>query len=70
MAEAFWIAVILGAMTAPLLLATAAWQDMSRRGEPGWLYGLLVFFFLPFGIAAWLIARAFRPKPTGSSAPS
>ena len=51
----------------PLLcwLAVQAARDMDARGQPGWVFGLLVLTFFPFGILAWLAARAKHPLPDG-----
>jgi hypothetical protein len=44
----------------PPILAFVAAADMSRRGERGWLYGLLVFFLFPIGLIAWFVGRSNR----------
>lgn len=44
-------------------LAVRAARDMDARGEPGWIYGLLVLGAFPIGILAWLAGRSRRPTP-------
>ena len=44
-------------------LAVRAARDMDGRGEPGWVYGLLVLVAFPIGALAWLAARIRRPLP-------
>ena len=40
-----------------LTLARRAALDLDDRGQPGWIYGLLVLFVFPLGLAAWLLGR-------------
>jgi hypothetical protein len=42
-------------------LAVRAARDMDARGEPGWIYGLLVLGAFPIGVLAWLAGRTKRP---------
>ena len=51
----------------PLLcwLAVRAARDMDARGQAGWVFGLLVLTLFPFGVLAWLAARAKHPLPDG-----
>jgi hypothetical protein len=44
-------------------LAVRAARDMDTRGEPGWIYGLLILTVFPIGVLAWLAARSRRPLP-------
>jgi hypothetical protein len=44
-----------------LALARKAAMDLDHRGQPGWVYGLLVLFVFPLGIAAWLLGRERYP---------
>ena len=46
-------------------LAVRAARDMDARGQPGWVFGLLVLTFFPLGVLAWLAARAKHPLADG-----
>jgi anti-sigma factor RsiW len=38
-------------------LAAFAANEMDRRGRRGWIYGVLILCFPPWGIAIWLLLR-------------
>ena len=44
-------------------MAVRAARDMDARGEPGWIYGLLILGAFPIGVLAWLAGRAKKPLP-------
>ena len=46
-------------------LGVQAARDMDARGQPGWMFGLLVLTVFPVGVLAWLAARAMHPLPDG-----
>jgi hypothetical protein len=46
-------------------LGVRAARDMDARGQPGWLFGLLILTVFPIGVLAWLAARSRRPQPDG-----
>ena len=46
-------------------LGVRAARDMDARGQPGWMFGLLVLTVFPVGVVAWLSARAKHPLPDG-----
>jgi hypothetical protein len=54
----FLVLILIVFVLIPLALAIIAARDMSGRGQPGWLYGLLVLIAFPLGLATWLIVRA------------
>lgn len=47
-------------------LAQRAWEDMSRRGQPGWVYGAVVFFVPVLGLLIWALARRTGPSSNRS----
>jgi hypothetical protein len=44
------------------ILSRRAALDLDSRGQPGWIYGLLVLFWFPVGLVIWLIAREGYPR--------
>jgi len=46
------------------LLGLAVWAalDMRRRAQPGWLWGLLIFFAPVLGVLLWLALRNNWPR--------
>lgn len=44
------------------LLAARATRDMNDRGATGWVFGLLVAFLPPLGLAVWAIAASMLPR--------
>ena len=42
-------------------LPAVAKRDMDRRGQPGWVYDLAVWWILPLGLLAWWQARRRYP---------
>ena len=63
--EAFlWIVFIIPAILFILILLIVslvwAYRDAEKRGKPGWLVALMVFFVnWPFSLLIWLV---FRPE--------
>ena len=64
-----WIMILSSPLlvAAVLALARKAALDLDQRGQPGWVYGLLVLFVFPFGVAAWLLGRGKYPVVEGLS---
>lgn len=58
-----WVMFLISPILVAVLAMTArqAAIDLDRRGQPGWVYGLLVMFVWPLGLAAWLLARGRHP---------
>jgi len=46
-------------------LAVQAARDMDARGQPGWLFDVLILCAFPIGLVTWLAARSRRPQPDG-----
>ncbi|HVL40031.1 MAG TPA: hypothetical protein VM328_11630 [Fimbriimonadaceae bacterium] len=56
--------LVWGFFVIPVLLGLALWArtDMNRRGQPGWIWGLMVFFAPVVGILLWLALRRNWPR--------
>jgi hypothetical protein len=57
------LAVLLFGVPVVCWLAVRAARDMDARGQPGWLFGVLILTAFPIGVLAWLAARSRRPQP-------
>lgn len=57
--------ILLIFLVLPFILAFAAASDMTKRGERGWIWGLIVLLLFPIGILFWLIARKDKPVIPG-----
>jgi hypothetical protein len=57
------LAVLIFGVPVVCWLAVRAARDMDTRGEPGWLFGVLILTVFPIGVLAWLAARSRRPQP-------
>ena len=53
---------VLALISAPIILGVLAAQDMAKRGQSGLLYGALVLFALPVGLAFWVYGRRKFPS--------
>jgi hypothetical protein len=59
------LAVLLFGVPLVCWLAVRAARDMDARGQPGWVFGVLILCALPIGLLAWLAARSRRPQLEG-----
>jgi hypothetical protein len=59
------LAVLLFGVPLVCWLAVRAARDMDARGQPGWVFGVLILCAFPIGLAAWVAARSRRPQPEG-----
>jgi hypothetical protein len=57
------LAVLLFGVPLICWLAVRAARDMDARGQPGWLFGVLILCAFPIGLLAWLVARVRPPQP-------
>jgi hypothetical protein len=59
------LAVLLFGVPLVCWLAVRAARDMDARGQPGWVFGVLILGAFPIGLLAWVAARSRRPQPEG-----
>lgn len=57
LSESLLIPALLAATLVQTTLALLAARDMDRRGQPGWIFGILVLLLLPVGVLVWVVAR-------------
>lgn len=57
LSESLLIPALLAATLVQTTLALLAARDMDRRGQPGWIFGILVLFLPPAGVLVWVVAR-------------
>lgn len=54
-------------ITSIAILSRRAALDLDSRGQPGWIYGILVLLWFPIGLIVWLAARGRYPRVVDQS---
>lgn len=65
-----WVMILTSPVLVAIVLgmARAAALDLDRRGQPGWVYGILILVLFPFGVLAW--AEGHRRHPLAPGPPA